>query len=285
MRSAIPARTGFRSTYAIAASSAASVNSAPRVEARVVEVAAGAALLVGAPRDRLLEVLHEVRERAERPARPHQTARIAEQQLARLRLALLDDLAPLRRRERVDPAPRHLLVAPAPARQRVVAGDEVEVVAHDAVGVDLDGEAAGEELDAVDEPLLAVRVVASGAGVASAEEGALHAARHDVVVAGVDGVDQESSGSGHGGIVAARCRAVDGKTPRPAVGHRPGVSAVRGEAPRAGSRTRCRTWNAYVPDCLLSGGARLEARYTASRPDGRPVLASVKLLDDGWTLA
>ena len=34
-----------------------------------------------------------------------------------------------------------------------------------------------------------------------------------------------------------------------------------------------------------SGGRWLEARYTASRPDGRPVLASVKLLDDGWTVA
>lgn len=31
--------------------------------------------------------------------------------------------------------------------------------------------------------------------------------------------------------------------------------------------------------------SRLEARYTASRPDGRPVLASVKLLDDGWAVA
>ena len=33
------------------------------------------------------------------------------------------------------------------------------------------------------------------------------------------------------------------------------------------------------------GGGQLEARYTAARPDGRPVLASVKLLDDGWTAA
>ena len=33
------------------------------------------------------------------------------------------------------------------------------------------------------------------------------------------------------------------------------------------------------------GRGRLEARYTASRADGRPVLASVKLLDDGWTAA
>ena len=34
-----------------------------------------------------------------------------------------------------------------------------------------------------------------------------------------------------------------------------------------------------------SGAGRLEARYAASRPDGVPVLASVKLLDDGWTVA
>ena len=34
-----------------------------------------------------------------------------------------------------------------------------------------------------------------------------------------------------------------------------------------------------------SGDGRLEARYAASRPDGRPVLASVRLLDDGWTVA
>ena len=35
----------------------------------------------------------------------------------------------------------------------------------------------------------------------------------------------------------------------------------------------------------VGAGGRLEARYAASRPDGRPVLASVKLLDDGWTVA
>ena len=34
-----------------------------------------------------------------------------------------------------------------------------------------------------------------------------------------------------------------------------------------------------------SGGGRLEARYAASRPDGGAVLASVKLLDDGWIVA
>ena len=66
----------------------------------------------------------------------------------------------LGRRERVEPAPHHLLVAPVPARQGVVTGDQVEVVAHGAVGVDLDGEAAGEQPHAVDEPLFAVRAIA-----------------------------------------------------------------------------------------------------------------------------
>ena len=36
---------------------------------------------------------------------------------------------------------------------------------------------------------------------------------------------------------------------------------------------------------VATGAGRLEARYAASRPDGQPVLASVKLLDDGWTVA
>ena len=145
------------------------------------------------------------------------------------------------------------------------------MVAHDAVGVDLDGEAAGEELDAVHQPLLAVRVVASGAGVASAEEGALHAARHDVVVAGVDGVDQESSGVVMAAIVAARRRTVDGKTPRLAVGHRPGVAAARRKRRvrdllrpvGRGTRVSPRTRNACVPKDASRASAR---RETVPRP-------------------
>ena len=35
----------------------------------------------------------------------------------------------------------------------------------------------------------------------------------------------------------------------------------------------------------LAAGARLRAGYLAARPDGRPVLASVPLLGEGWTLA
>ena len=48
-------------------------------------------------------------------------------------------------------------------------------------------------------PHVGLRPVAPGAAVAVAEEGALHAARHQVVVAGVRGVDPESSRSRHAG--------------------------------------------------------------------------------------
>ena len=57
----------------------------------------------------------------------------------------------------------------------------------------------------------AARVVAPRAPVAAAEEGALHAARHQVVVAGVLGVDQQSSRRRHAGIVATRRSPVDGR--------------------------------------------------------------------------
>ena len=81
------------------------------------------------------------------------------------------------------------------------------------LGVDLDGEAAREQPDALDQALPAVRVVAPGAAVAAAEEGALHAARHEVVVAGVAGIDEQSSRGGHRGIVAVPRRRVDGRCP------------------------------------------------------------------------
>ncbi|MCY4013375.1 MAG: hypothetical protein OXG82_11740 [Gammaproteobacteria bacterium] len=40
---------------------------------------------------------------------------------------------------------------------------------------------------------------------------ALHAARHQAVFAGVDGVDEQSSRGGHGGIVAVRPGGVTGR--------------------------------------------------------------------------
>lgn len=38
-------------------------------------------------------------------------------------------------------------------------------------------------------------------------------------------------------------------------------------------------------EAAKAGGGPLRARYAASKPDGRPALASVRLLGDGWTAA
>ena len=37
-------------------------------------------------------------------------------------------------------------------------------------------------------------------------------------------------------------------------------------------------------DAATQPGHFISGRYQASRPDGRPVLASIQLLDDGWTV-
>ena len=73
----------------------------------------------------------------------------------------------------------------------------MEVVAHDGVGVDLDREAASQEQKALDQPTLAVRVVAAGPLVAAAKPRAAHAAGGEVVGAGALGVDELVSGRGH----------------------------------------------------------------------------------------
>ena len=108
--------------------------------------------------------------------------------------------------------------------------------------------------------LLAVRVVAPGAAVAVAEEGALHAARHQVVVAGVDGIDEQSSRGGHGGIVAVRCGRVDGRCPEVPCDIGPVSPRLPGCAACERSPTPCRTRNACVPNrpvrCACSGRAR-----------------------------
>ena len=121
--------------------------------------------------------------------------------LAALRLEGLDDHAALGGRERLDPAPRHLVVAPAAPGERVVAQHQVEVVAEHGVGVDVDREARRDLPEARHEPGAAVGVVAVVVLVDPAEEGAAHAARHEVVVALVHGIDQQMSRGCHAPMV------------------------------------------------------------------------------------
>ena len=75
------------------------------------------------------------------------------------------------------------LVAPAAPGERVVAQHQVEVVAEHRVGEHVDREARRDPPEALHEPAAAVGVVALVVLVDAAEEGAAHAARHEVVVA------------------------------------------------------------------------------------------------------
>ena len=81
--------------------------------------------------------------------------------------------------------------------ERVVAQHQVEVVAEYRVGVDVDGEAGGEPSHALDEPSAAVGVVAVVVVVDTAQEGAADATRHEVVVAFVEGIDEQVSRGSH----------------------------------------------------------------------------------------
>ena len=162
----------------------------------------GAVVLeVGAPGDGLLQVLHEVGHRPQGAAGARQALRVAEHEFAAFGLEFLDDGAPPGGRERLEPAPRHLVVGPVAVGEGVVAQHEVEVVAEYRVGVDVDGEAGRELPQAVDEPGAAVGVVAVVVVVDAAQEGAADATRHEVVVALVDGIDQQMPRGCHAPMV------------------------------------------------------------------------------------
>ena len=104
-------------------------------------------------------------------------------------------------RERLEPPPRHFLVAPVAVGERVVAQHQVEVVAEHRVRIDVDREAGRQLPDALDEPGAAVGVVAAVVVVDAAQEGAADATRHEVVVALVDGIDQQMSRGCHAAMV------------------------------------------------------------------------------------
>ena len=67
---------------------------------------------------------------------------------------------------------------------------EMEVVAHDAVAVEVDGEVPHEEVQAFDEPGFSVTVVPAGNRVEAAEKCALHTPRDEVVEEWDFGVDE-----------------------------------------------------------------------------------------------
>jgi hypothetical protein len=79
----------------------------------------------------------------------------------------------------------------------------VHVVAHHRIGVDSDREGFSKSSQPILDPGLAMLVAPAGVRVFAAEEGAAHAARDAVVVAGDRGIDDLAARGGHGASVAA----------------------------------------------------------------------------------
>jgi hypothetical protein len=94
-------------------------------------------------------------------------------------------------REGVQPSGCDFVIRPGASGERVEEDDEVEVIAHDGVGVDIDGEGVAEEHEALDEPVFTVREVLAGEFIDAAQACAAHAARDEVVAKRVVGVDEQ----------------------------------------------------------------------------------------------
>ena len=210
------------------------------VEALFEEVAGAVVLEVGASRDGLLEMLHEVGHGAEGAPGAGDAAGVVEDEFAAFGLAFVGDGAVLGGRERLDPAVGDLDVGPVAVGEGIVAEHEVEVVGEHGVG--RRRRRRSRSAQAVDEPGAAVRAVAAGERVDAAQEGAAHAAGDEVVVALVDGIDQQMSGGRHAGhgprsgapAVSAERHGRRGRSPQPpceksatAVGNRPGTAVGR----------------------------------------------------------
>ena len=100
--------------------------------------------------------------------------------------------------EQPGPAFEDFAHIPAPGPFAVDAHDDVEVVAHHGIGGDIDGEDAGQLLDAVGDPAPAVGVVLAGLVVLAAQEGAADTAVDAVVPGGVVQGYEGGAGLGHG---------------------------------------------------------------------------------------
>jgi hypothetical protein len=79
----------------------------------------------------------------------------------------------------------------------VEADDDVIVVAHDGIGIDLEREEGGEMQQPGFDPGTTVLVGMTGDGIDAAKEGASDATGHDVVEARPLCVDEMSAGIGH----------------------------------------------------------------------------------------
>jgi len=99
--------------------------------------------------------------------------------------------------EQPGPALEDFLRIPAPGPFAVDPHDDMEVVAHHGEGGHIDGEDAGQLLDAIGDPAPAVGVIQAGVSILAAQEGAADTAVYAVVPGGVVQGYKGGAGLGH----------------------------------------------------------------------------------------
>ena len=87
--------------------------------------------------------------------------------------------------EKSKPTIGHFVVGPAGAGVSIDLYDDVIVVAHHGVGIDIDGKSISQLFDAIDDPATAMTEVEAGIGIDAAQVGASNASADAVVVGGV----------------------------------------------------------------------------------------------------
>ena len=179
------------------------------VESPLEEVPFAAVLSVCAQGDGLLEMFHELGHGAEDGAKAFDSleppaGEVVQEGFAQSAKAFLVELPVAKGREGAAPSADDFVVRPLTRGGWVEEDDEMEVVAHDGVSVDLDGEEAGQMMHTVDEPAASMREIGLGEVIEAAEPAASDAARDEMVEEGCVGVDDFSASDSH----ARECRAV-----------------------------------------------------------------------------
>ena len=103
-----------------------------------------------------------------------------------------------------DPARGDLGIAPAQRLGRVDAHHEMQVIAHHRIGIDRDGEAAGNELDAVFDPAPAMLEGLAAVVIDAAEEGPSDSALDAMEGAGAVQRCDVGAGPGHASVLLGR---------------------------------------------------------------------------------
>jgi hypothetical protein len=167
-------------------------------EAAFPESSLAAVFAVGTAGDGLDEAAHQPGEVAEALAQRLDPDGVGQQSQA---FGFDGVVAVLAGREQADPALGNLVIGPAQRLARIDVQHQMQVVAHDGVGVDRDGEALGDEADALLDPAPAMFEGPTAVVVDAAEERPPDAALDAVEGAGAVMWCDVRAGPGHASVL------------------------------------------------------------------------------------